>query len=337
MKTSIILPVMPEHPADLTPFAELVRDTPADRLWQGQSLGLETHQAFAYLAGQGFQVPVGTSVTLTALRHPYEAAVQARSLARLSGHGMVLGIGTGTPELVKSLHGKAYASPLTAAGDYLTILRGLLDGRPVAHAGRHHGMHGELPPLTHPPVELGLGVLRPAAARLAGALADCAITWLTPPDYLREVLVPAVRAGAAEAGRPAPRVVAVVQVAMRRDGRNPYQVALNATREHLAAPHYTAMLRGAGLDVHPVQPVLGARALVDSGVFLTGTAVEIAAGLLAYHRAGVDEVVLNVAGVHVTEGLPAAVRDLREILAEAGAATGPAAATTSGPSGSTAT
>ncbi|MCO1574673.1 LLM class flavin-dependent oxidoreductase [Crossiella sp. SN42] len=316
MKTSIILPVMPEHPADLTPFAELVRDTPAHRLWQGQSLGLETHQAFAYLAGQGFQLPVGTSVTLTALRHPYEAALQARSLARLTGHPMALGIGAGTPELVESLHGKAYPSPLTALADYLTILRGLLSGDPVLHQGRQYQMHGGLPPFEHPPVELGLGVLRPAAARLAGALADSAITWMTPPDYVRTVLRPEIEAAAAKAGRPAPRIVTVVHVAVRRPGRNPHQVALTAAREHLSAPHYTDMLRRAGLRVHPMQPGLSARALVDGGVVLTGTLSEIAAGVRRYHEAGVDEVVLNTAGVRMLEGREAALRDLRAVLAE---------------------
>ncbi|MCK2241738.1 MULTISPECIES: LLM class flavin-dependent oxidoreductase [unclassified Crossiella] len=316
MKTSIFVPVMPASPADLTPYAELVRDTAAHRLWQGQSLGLETHQGFAYLAGAGLTVPVGTSVTLTALRHPYEAALHARSLAALTGHSPVLGIGAGAPELVESLHGKPYPSPLTAIADYLTILRGLLAGEVVNHQGREYRMHGALPPLDHPPVELGLGVLRPAAARLAGELADAAITWMTPPDYLRTVLRPELEAGAAKAGRPVPRIVAVVHVAIRRYGRDPHLVALNAAREHLSAPHYIDMLRRAGLRVHPAQPGLSARALVDADVVLTGSAREIATGLQRYREAGVDEIVLNTAGVRMTEDRDAALRDLTDLLAQ---------------------
>ncbi|MCO1575627.1 LLM class flavin-dependent oxidoreductase [Crossiella sp. SN42] len=305
---------MPERPAELLPFAELVRDTSAHRLWQGQSLGIEPHQGFAYLAGQGCAVPMGTSVILTPLRHPYEAALQARSLAVLSTHNVVLGIGAGTPELVETLHGAPYPSPLGALSDYLTILRGLLSGESMEFQGRRYRMSGGLPRLTHPPVELGLGVLRPAAARLAGELADCAITWMTPPDYVRNTLRPEMDSAAAAVKRPAPRVVAVVHVAVRREGRDPYLLAVNAARQHLSAPHYTDMLRQAGLRVHPVQPVLNARALVDAGVFVTGTAAEVAEKLLAYQEAGVDEVVLNTAGVHTTEGGTSAVRDLREIL-----------------------
>ncbi|GAA2778663.1 hypothetical protein GCM10010452_02570 [Crossiella cryophila] len=309
-----MVPVMPHEPEHLPAYAQLLLDSGAHRLWQGQSLAVETFQGFAYLAGQGLRVPVGTSVTLTALRHPYETALQARSLARLTGHDLVLGLGTGTPELVAALRGRPYGSPLTAARDQLTILRGLLDGKPVQHDGRYDSMHGGLPEFEHPPVSLGLGVLRPGMARVAGELADAAITWLTPPSYLGEVLVPELRAAAGAAGRAVPRVVTVVQVAVRRPGRDPHLVALNGSREHLAAPHYTDMLRQAGLRVHPSQVPLSARALVHSGTFVTGTLEEIAEGLDRYRAAGVDEVVLNTAGVHLTEGRAAALADLGELL-----------------------
>ncbi|PZX36499.1 MULTISPECIES: hypothetical protein [unclassified Streptomyces] len=122
--------------------------------------------------------------------------------------------------------------------------------------------------------------------------------------------------GAAEAGRPVPRVVTVVHAAVDRPHRNPYRLAYTAARAHLAGRHYTDMLRRAGLRVHHSRPNLGARAraLVDAGVFLHGTPREIAAGLAEYGRAGVDEVVVNVAGVYSDHGREDAVRDLREIL-----------------------
>ncbi|MFF5573043.1 hypothetical protein ACFZDB_33875 [Streptomyces luteogriseus] len=75
------------------------------------------------------------------------------------------------------------------------------------------------------------------------------------------------------------------------------------------------MLRRAGLRVHPAHSNLGARTLMDSGTFLYGTPAEVARGLVEYDRAGVDEVVLNLAGVGVEHGSAAAAEDLREILA----------------------
>lgn len=314
MRTSIIFPEMATDPREVAPFAELVRDGPAERLWQGQSLTLETHQLFAHLTGMGYRIPVGTSVVLMPLRHPLDAAVQARSLARLTGHSAVLGLGPATPDFVTALHGEPYKSPRDVCVGYLEEVRGLL------HSAEHGGAGAlALPGMDHPGVELGLGVLRPVLARAAGMVADVAISWMTPPGYLRDVLVPALAKGAAEAGRHddprgGPRLVTVAHAALARPGRNPYRIAYTAARAHLGTAHYTDMLRRAGLRVHPAQPNLGARTLVDSGAFLYGTPGEVAAGMTEYDRAGVDELVLNLAGVGAEHGYAAAVEDLREIL-----------------------
>ncbi|WP_261718645.1 LLM class flavin-dependent oxidoreductase [Streptomyces sp. FZ201] len=333
METSVIFPVMPKDPTDAVPFAELVAGGDFARLWQGQSLAIESHQMFAYLAGMGFRFPVGTSVTLMPLRHPMEAAAHARSLARLTGRRMTLGIGPGSPDFVAGLRGEPYESPRAACADYLRQLRGFLGGRRTDGERRadderradgerreevsgHGSRQSGLPDLGHPGVEIGLGVLRPALARVAGELADAAITWMTPPAYLARDLVPALHRGARTAGRPVPRLVTVVHVAVARGGRDPRQLAFTAARAHLGAPHYTDMLKRAGLRVHPSQPYLNARALVDSGTFVYGTAREVAAALSEYGRAGVDEVVLNPAGVGLAHGWNAAVEDLAELSAE---------------------
>ncbi|MGW7407845.1 LLM class flavin-dependent oxidoreductase [Streptomyces sp. NPDC054833] len=321
METSVIFPVMPKDPTDAVPFAELVAGGDLARLWQGQSLTIESHQLFAYLAGMGFRFPVGTSVTLMPLRHPMEAAAHARSLARLTGRRMTLGIGPGSPDFVASLRGEPYESPRAACADYLRQLRGFLGERREEGEWRDEASGGGdaqsgLPDLGHPGVEIGLGVLRPALARVAGELADAAISWMTPPAYLARDLVPALHRGARAAGRPVPRLVTVVHVAVARSGRDPRQLAFTAARAHLGAPHYTDMLKRAGLRVHPSQPYLNARALVDSGTFVYGTPREVAAALGEYARAGVDEVVLNSAGVGLAHGWNAAVEDLADISAE---------------------
>jgi alkanesulfonate monooxygenase SsuD/methylene tetrahydromethanopterin reductase-like flavin-dependent oxidoreductase (luciferase family) len=321
METSVIFPVMPKDPTDAVPFAELVAGGDLARLWQGQSLTIESHQLFAYLAGMGFRFPVGTSVTLMPLRHPMEAAAHARSLARLTGRRMTLGIGPGSPDFVASLRGEPYESPRAACADYLRQLRGFLgelreEGERREETSGGGDARSGLPDLGHPGVEIGLGVLRPALARVAGELADAAISWMTPPAYLARDLVPALHRGARAAGRPVPRLVTVVHVAVARTGRDPRQLAFTAARAHLGAPHYTDMLKRAGLRVHPSQPYLNARALVDSGTFVHGTPREVAAALGEYARAGVDEVVLNPAGVGLAHGWNAAVEDLTEISAE---------------------
>ncbi|WP_278259913.1 LLM class flavin-dependent oxidoreductase [Nocardioides convexus] len=79
----------------MTPYASMVEWTAVHRLWQGQSVVIEPHQAFAHAAGAGLRIPLGLAVTLMPLRHPFEAAVQAASLARTTGQPLVAGYGPG--------------------------------------------------------------------------------------------------------------------------------------------------------------------------------------------------------------------------------------------------
>jgi alkanesulfonate monooxygenase SsuD/methylene tetrahydromethanopterin reductase-like flavin-dependent oxidoreductase (luciferase family) len=308
---SVQMPLAPARPDLALPFAALVRDGLADRLWQGQSLRIEPHQMFAYLAAAGFRIPVGIGVSLMPLRHPYEAALHTASLAATMGAPVVAGFGPAAPAFQASLRGAPYPSALTAAREYLTVVRGLLAGGPVDHRGAYFPCHAMLPPMAETRVEIGLGVLRPRMARLAGELADAAITWLTPPRYLAAEIVPALEEGAAVAGRQRPRLIAVVPVCLAAEGRDTSALTFAATWGHLSMPQYRAMLSRAGVDVD--SPV-AANALLDTKACVAGSPSVIAGALAAYTAAGVDEIVLNPAGVATRYGLDAAAADLRTIL-----------------------
>ncbi|RSS99824.1 LLM class flavin-dependent oxidoreductase, partial [Streptomyces sp. WAC05374] len=311
---SLMYPLMAYDMEHVAAFATTVRDLGMRRLFMGQSVLVDTHQAFAHLAGRGITVPVGTSVSLTALRHPLDAAVQARSLALLTGTDVVAGFGTGDPEFVTALRGEPYESPRTAVTEYLTVVRHLLDGEPVEFRGRYVGLDEALLPVPHPPVSLGVGVLRPRMAYTAGQVADVAITLLTPAGYLRDQVVPALERGARSRERTAPRVTTIVPCAVRRPGRDARKLAFAAHEVHLGGEHYAAMLRTAGLDVDAADPWAGAGALVDGGVFCYGTPEEVADQLTGYGEAGATDVALSCAGVLLTEGVEAALADVRDIV-----------------------
>ncbi|MFJ5022827.1 LLM class flavin-dependent oxidoreductase [Streptomyces goshikiensis] len=319
---SLMYPLMASDLDELAAFGETVRDLALERLYLGQSLVVDTHQAFAHLAGRGIRVPAGTSVALTALRHPLDAAVQARSVALLTGRPVVAGFGAGDPDFVAALRGEPYESPLTAVAEYLSVVRRLLDGEAVEDfRGRYVRLDGGPLPLPHaaaaapcPRVSLGVGVLRPRMAHTAGQIADVAITLLTPAGHLREAIVPALARGAGSRGRPVPGVTAIVPCAVRRPGRDPRKLAFAAHAPHLSGEHYAAMLRSAGLDVDVSDPWAGAGALVDGGVFAYGTPEEVAAQLTGYGEAGATEIALSCAGVLLTEGPEAALADVRAIV-----------------------
>ncbi|MEU6481289.1 LLM class flavin-dependent oxidoreductase [Streptomyces sp. NPDC047017] len=312
---SVLMPFLPRRPEQLLPYAALVEWTGARRLWQGQAMNIEPFQGFVSAAGAGFRIPTGLGVTLMPLRHPYEAAHQARSLAMATGEPVVAGFGPGGRSFQASLLGAPYRSPLTAVREYLTVVRELLAGRTVDFQGEYYSCRAGMTPAVAPRVELGLGVLRPAMARLAGEIADVAITWLTPASYLEGTVLPALREGAAAGERPVPRLAAIVPVALARPEREAHEMVLASNSPHMRAPHYIDMLRKAGIDIAGMELPDAARRMVEGGAFAHGDVGDIVARLDEYRKAGVDEIILNLTGVFNAHGAKAAMDDLKTILA----------------------
>lgn len=312
---SVLYPIQPSEIGTVIPYARVAEACSGQRLWCGQSLNVETHHVFAALAGMGLGVGFGSSVTLMPLRHPMTAAACARSIAALSGRTYIAGIGPAATSMQQRMLGAPYPSPVAATRRYATMMRTLLDGGTADEPDGPWPTEGlALPPMPTPRVEIGLGVLRAPMAKLAGQVADWAITWLTPHTYIRDRIAPAITAAAAHAHRDVPRVAAVVHCAVNRPDRDLTGIAFSSAGRHLSAPHYSDMLNQAGVPVDPADPHTGAALLVQHGVVATGTPEEIAATFDDYHAAGVEEVIINVGGVHMAEGPGAALRDLSAIV-----------------------
>lgn len=331
LTVSVQVPFVPVSTDPLLAFASLVDSGAAARLWQGASQGVDALHGFAAVAGRGLRVATGLGVALMPLRHPFDAAHQLRSLALVTGRPVTAAFGPGTPELQAGLLGARYRSPLTVSREYVETVRGLLAGELVDVAGDHVVCRAQMPMgAPSADVRIGLGVLRPGMARLAGEVADVAVTWLTPPAYVRDVLVPALRAGAQAAGRPAPRVVCIVPAALTADGADPVELLLAAHHGHLVTASYRDMLARAGVAPQGADPVEAARAAVRAGVLLGGDAAQVVAAAQVYRDAGVDELVLNTTGVAAVQGRVAAWQGLRTMLDGFAASGGHVLAATSG-------
>lgn len=312
MRCSALFPQQPVDPSAIDDFARVVRDHGLARLWMGQSFRIESHMALVALAQQDCAVPVGIATALAALRTPYDAAMQARSLACVLGQPVSVAYGAADPHFVSSVLGAPLAKPATYTAEYARIVRSLLDGRMTESDVEGLRMRAQLPPLDHAPVEVGVGVLRPSMAERARHCSEFVATWLTPKAYVRDVLAP--RLAREDGARP--RIVNNVQCAVSRPGRNPHLLAQAGCGNHLTRQHYADMLRRAGLDVHASDPVSGARELVRSGVFAYGSPSDIADELVTHAEHGVDEVVINVTAVALLHGDADAVDDLVDISRE---------------------
>ncbi len=311
---SVVHATQIDAPRQIAEFAEFADLAGFHRLWVGQSLGVETHQALAIAASARPGLRLGSSVALMPLWHPITAAVTASNLAQLSGVAYISGFGTSEPATVANIRGTPIEGPATYAREFLTIMRQILQDGQADLDGKHFTCHqglgsGGLPG----DVRLCLGVLRPAMARAAGTLADAAVTWLCPRPYIQRVVRPELEQAADRAGRPCPHVAAVVHVALTGEAERATSMAERAVQAHVRRPHYVDMLRRAGLDVDPEDPAATARQLVETGGFVYGTPDEVVDSLTRFGDAGVDEVVLNALGAGATRGPAAAMLTLRRI------------------------
>jgi alkanesulfonate monooxygenase SsuD/methylene tetrahydromethanopterin reductase-like flavin-dependent oxidoreductase (luciferase family) len=118
-----------------------------------------------------------------------------------------------------------------------------------------------------------LAAMGPRMLQLAGARTAGTILWLAGPKAIEERIKPALDAAAAEAGRPAPRIVASVPVCVAKD---PDSVK-NLVATFLAGYNDLPSYRG-------VMDAEGAGGPAD--VSLIGSADEVRAGIEAFAAAG---------------------------------------------------
>jgi F420-dependent oxidoreductase-like protein len=267
--------------------------------------------AFAAAGATTERIMLGTSVVPTYPRHPITLAAQAIALNDLAPGRIRLGIGTSHKPMIEGSYGIPMGKPLAHLREYLTILRAILWEGKVDFSGTYYSVTTSLPDNVAPPeIPIPISTLGPNAFRLAGELADAAITWVTPIQYIVETALPALQEGADKAGRNRPPLVAHVPVAVSTD-RN---AARNAFRAQFPVypklPFYAAMFAGAGF------PVTASGEMTDDLVdtlAVSGTPEEIEDRLAAIRAQGIDELLIS----HVIVADEASeLEALSEILAE---------------------
>ncbi|HLZ68389.1 MAG TPA: LLM class flavin-dependent oxidoreductase [Dehalococcoidia bacterium] len=173
-----------------------------------------------WTGGAGQCLPTGIAVVPAPLWSAAPLASQAATVGELSGGRFVLGIGTGSlySSAYRPMFGLPDVGAVGAMRDYLTALRGLLNGEavtidsPLIRLRRAQILQRPVS------VPLYLAALGPQMLRLAGRLADgVSLNWCTPEQraWCREQ----VAAGASAAGRDpaAVRITEYIRVCVDED------------------------------------------------------------------------------------------------------------------------
>lgn len=165
----------------------------------------------SWLAGLTERIELGTTVAILPYRHPLLTARAAANIDRFSGGRFVLGVGVGWSEPEYTAlgvpfrdRGKITDEYLAAVIDAWTSPRVSLDGDHARYRDVSTGPRAVRSP--HPPVWVGGS--SPAAVRRAARFGDAWHPINPDLDWLRDTGLPALRAAARAAGRPAPALAA---------------------------------------------------------------------------------------------------------------------------------
>ncbi len=263
------------------------------QVWMTQSVGmLDTLTLFAAVATHTKQIRLGTSIVPIYPRHPLVMALQAMTIDSLAPGRLRLGVGTSHRHVMENMYGLSMQSPLAYLGEYVEMMRQVLWEGKVDHRGKFFKVATSFPRTAQIP--LLISALGEKAFRLAGEIADGAISWVCPVPYLLDKALPALQEGAQAHNRLAPPLVAHIPVALSTDEDAVHKAAMPRISFYTKAPFYAHMFAEAGFPI--AADGSGTDALVKSLV-VAGNQAQVEQRLRDLIASGLDELLLMMVPV----------------------------------------
>jgi alkanesulfonate monooxygenase SsuD/methylene tetrahydromethanopterin reductase-like flavin-dependent oxidoreductase (luciferase family) len=272
------------------------------------------------IAVQTRNVALGTSVVPIYTRTPASMAQSAATVDDLSGGRFRLGLGVGHRVTMGDWHGQRIGRPTAEMREYVSIVRAILTGQQAPAGERWSSTFALMGFRPRADLPIHLAGLSPAMLRLAGEIADGVVLWSTPPQYIRDVVLPEVAAGRARVGRSMDgfAVQAVVASACGGERAAVLDGARTALHRYLGLPFYRAMFAAAGFSAQieaydtasnrEAQKAAIGEDFVET-LCLLGDEDDLLDGIRRYEQAGATELLLaSVPGTDLEPVLSAAGR-----------------------------
>lgn len=154
---------------------------------------------------------LGTSVALAFPRSPTITAMSAWTLAKLSKGRFILGLGPQVKAHIERRYGMAWSPAGPWMREYVLALRAIWacwqNGAKLDIRGPHYNINLVVPlfnpgPIEHPEIPIHLAAVNSVMCRMAGEVAEgIRLHPVCTPSYIEKVMLPAIREGAAKAGR----------------------------------------------------------------------------------------------------------------------------------------
>lgn len=255
-----------------------------DSVWfpQISTFGYDALTLISLAGTQTSRIELGTAVIPTFPIHPLVLAKQALTTQVACGGRLALGIGLSHRPSIENTMGLSYQSPARHMREYLTVVRSLVDEGHTNFDGSTFNVKAELTVPESAPFPIIIAALAPRMLRLAGEMADGTVTWMAGVRTIDSHITPRIQAAAQAAGRPQPRVVVGLPVAVTDDASGARQRAARTYERYGQLPNYKRMLDIEGVEGPSQVAVVGNEAQVEEQLrsFASAGATDFVASVL---------------------------------------------------------
>lgn len=220
------------------------------RVWFAQQFDHDAISLAGLVAAAVPGLGVGTSVVPFNPRHPLTLASQAQT-AQAAAHGnFSLGLGLGAHDIERASFGLSWPNTIARLREYLTVLRSVFDSGAVDFHGAEFTAAPSWPVTLAggSPVPVYVAAMGPKALRVAGELADGTLPYLAGPRTIEEFIAPTITNAAADAGRPAPRIIAFIPAHLTDDEEAARRRAEEQLSFYAQIPSYQKVIAREGID-----------------------------------------------------------------------------------------
>lgn len=177
-------------PSDSLELALLAESRGYEMVWVPEGGGRDSLTQLTYLAANTNKIGLATGILPIYYRTPMLTAMSAAGMGTLSDGRFILGLGVGHRPSVEGTHGIPFRRPLTHMRETITLVRRLLDGERVSHAGRIFNVDGATLGAAAPAqrVPIYVAALGPQMLELTGELADGVLLNWTASRYLEQAV-----------------------------------------------------------------------------------------------------------------------------------------------------
>lgn len=252
--------IFPDNLNAMGQLAHAVETLGFDGLWTAES----AHNPFlplTHAAAHTQRIQMGTAIAVAFPRSPMVMAQIAWDLADQSAGRFLLGLGTQVKAHITKRFSTEWSAPVARLRDYIGSLRAIWhsfqSGEQLRYEGEYYRFTLITPffnpgPIDHPHIPIYIAGVNEGLARLTGEIGDGfhAHSFHTV-SYLRDVIIPAIEAGAVRSGRSRAdvSVSCAIFVVSGRNAEETEQAAIEAKRQiafYASTPSYRTVLDANG-------------------------------------------------------------------------------------------